>query len=120
MDNKKEYFVRSKIWIEDSDKKVVFGLGRLIILEAIKRNGSINAAAKELKMSYKAVWARLNATEKRLGSKLLIKQSGGKKGGGSKLTPLAETLIKKFTKIQKYVEKETDGIFTEILGSDLE
>ena len=41
--------IRSKIWIEDETGKVIFGQGRLKILEAVIRHGSIHSAAKELK-----------------------------------------------------------------------
>jgi molybdate transport system regulatory protein len=115
----KPFSARSKIWLEDSEGNVVFGLGRIKILKAIKKHGSLNAASKALKMSYKAVWERINATEKRLGKKLLIKKSGGASGGGSELTPLAEMLIQKFAKITEYIEKETDEIFIIALGSDI-
>ena len=50
--------VKSKIWIEDEKREVVFGSGRLRILDAIEKHGSILAAAKELGMSYRAVWER--------------------------------------------------------------
>ena len=57
------FYVRSKIWIEDSRGKVIFGLGRYRILDAISRLGSMHAAAKELHMSYRAVWMRVRASE---------------------------------------------------------
>lgn len=110
---------RSKVWIEDKEGNVIFGSGRIKILKAIKRCGSINAAAKELKMGYRAVWARINATEKRLGKKLLITQSGGKAGGGSQLTPFAEFLIEEFGNIQRCIEKETDELVERALGKQL-
>ena len=110
---------RSKIWIEDGQGNVIFGSGRLKILKAIQRHGSINAAAKELNMGYRAVWARIHATEKRLGEQLLVKQSGGSAGGGSQLTPLAEFLIEKFGNVQKNIEKETDTQFKNELKTHL-
>ena len=39
------FFIRSKIWFEDGSGEVIFGLGRLKMLEAIESNGSIQAAA---------------------------------------------------------------------------
>lgn len=60
------FHMRSKMWIENGHGKVVFGLGRYHILDAIQRLGSLNAAAQELKMSYRAVWGRITATEDRL------------------------------------------------------
>lgn len=112
-------FSRSKIWLQDEDGNVIFGAGRLRILKAIKRNGSIHAAAKDLKIGYRAVWARIHATEERLGIKLLEKKIGGASGGGSELTPLAEFLIDQFTIIQNRIEKETDKLFQERLGDRL-
>jgi len=47
--------VRTKVWIEDDRGKVVFGVGRVRMLEAIRRLGSMNKAAKGLKMSYRAL-----------------------------------------------------------------
>jgi molybdate transport system regulatory protein len=110
---------RSKIWIEDEHGNVVFGSGRLRILKAIREYGSINAAAKELKIGYRAVWARINATEKRLGKPLLKKKSGGPSGGGSQLTPLAELLVEKFEDIQVSIERETDKRILSGLGPHL-
>ena len=110
-------YARSKIWLEDSDGKVVFGLGRYKIFKTIQTLGSLNAAAKELKMGYPAIWARIHATEERLGKSLLVKKTGGTSGGGSQLTPLAEELIDHFEKIQASVEQETDSLFAENLGA---
>lgn len=112
-------FSRSKIWIEDSQGNVIFGSGRLKILKAIQQYGSINAAAKELNMGYRSVWARMNATEKRLGQKLLAKQTGGSTGGGSQLTPLAESLIETFGNVQRKIENETDTLFKDELSGQL-
>lgn len=104
----KTFYPRSKIWIEDDEGNVVFGLGRYRILTQIKEKGSILAAAKELKMGYKGIWSRIKATEERLGEDLLVKTVGGKKGGGSQLTPLAEKLVEAFGKALASVEKEVD------------
>jgi molybdate transport system regulatory protein len=110
---------KSKIWIEDMEGNVVFGTGRLRILRAIKQHGSINSAAKSLKMGYRAVWARITATEKRLGKKLLIRKSGGASGGGSQLTPLAETMIAQYESVQKDIEQMTDKKFHDALNAHL-
>ena len=107
----KRFFTRSKVWIEDDKGNVVFGMGRLRMLRAVQEHGSINAAAKALGMNYRAVWARINAAEKRLGKNLLEKKTGGKAGGGSRLTPLAEALIKHFCSISDMIEEETDKEF---------
>src|SRR5208337_3664984 len=98
MPNPQNLSVKSKVWIEDENGRVVFGTGRLYILQAISRHGSIRAAAQELKMSYRAVWGKIRATEKRLGQSLLYRKTGGLRGGGSELTPFAREIIGKFEK----------------------
>jgi molybdate transport system regulatory protein len=106
-----KYRIRSKIWVEDDLGGVAFGLGRVRILEAIQRKGSIHAAAKELGMSYRGVWGRIKATEERLGQPLLVRNIGGASGGGSRLTPFAETLIRQFVDLHKKIAQDADWLF---------
>jgi molybdate transport system regulatory protein len=103
--------VKSKIWIEDENGDVVFGSGRLHILSAVEEHGSIFAAAKALKMSYRAVWGKIKATEDRLGQPLLTKRTGGSHGGGSELTPLARALIKRFRHLDDLIRTTSDTLF---------
>ena len=87
--------VKFKIWLEEKGG-VAFAEGRKMLLESIERLGSLNAAAKELGMSYRAAWGKIKATEKVLGIKLLKVTTGGKGGGGATLTPEAKELISKY------------------------
>ena len=106
--------VKFKIWMEQ-DGSVAFAEGRRMLLEAVERLGSLNAAAKELGMSYRAAWGKIKATEKALGLKLLDVTTGGKGGGGAKLTHEARELVTSYNKyIQKMsliAEKEFNNIF---------
>ena len=95
----------------------MLGTGRVVMLEAIERCGSINRAAQELNMSYRALWGRLVETEERLGQKLLIRSQGGDKGGGSQLTPLAGELVRQFREFQSRLQADAKEIFQ---SSDLQ
>lgn len=106
------YKLRTKIWITDTSDNVVFGMGRVKIFEAIEQYGSINAAAKELKMSYRAVWGRIKATEDRLEKQLVNRTTGGKSGGGSTLTAFAKKLIKEFKTFHAQALAETDKSYS--------
>jgi molybdate transport system regulatory protein len=106
--------IRSKIWIEDPQGKVIFGLGRYRILDAIRRQGSMQAAAKELRMSYRAVWMRVRSSERRLGKDLIVRQ-----GKGSSLTPFAENLMKQFARLQIIVHKEMDEVYESLITHSL-
>jgi molybdate transport system regulatory protein len=107
---KVDFSVRSKIWIEDSNGKVIFGLGRYRILDAISRVGSMQAAAKELHMSYRAVWMRVRSSEKRMGKELIVRD-----GKGSRLTPFAEKLMKQYRRMQSVVQTETDEVYDSLI-----
>jgi molybdate transport system regulatory protein len=113
------FFIRSKIWFEDGSGEVIFGLGRLKMLEAIDRHGSIQAAAKELKMSYRALWGRITATENRMGRQLLTRNVGGASGGGSQLTPFAKILLEKFRDIHQSIALESDRLFEKDILSEI-
>ena len=110
--------VKSKIWIADQNGDVVFGSGRLRILNAIEEHGSMLAAAKALGMSYRAVWGRLKATEDRLGQPLLSRQAGGSRGGGSELTSFAKALIARYKHLDNLIRTTSDTLFTDVFRDD--
>lgn len=110
-----KYGLRTKIWVVDPSGEVLFGMGRVKILEAIDRGGSINAAAKELKMSYRAVWGRIKATEERLGRELVVRTTGGASGGGSSLTPFARELIREYKVFRRQIIEDADARFEKML-----
>lgn len=102
--------VRSKIWLE-VDGKPFLGDGRYRILSTIHRHGSINAASRELGISYRKVWAQLQAMEKTAPFPLLEKRTGGKDGGATHLTPNALALLEKFASMRTTVNAEADRCF---------
>jgi len=106
--------VRTKVWIEDDHGKVVFGGGREHMLEAIDRLGSMNKAAKALKMSYRALWARIESTENRIGVKLVTTRAGGGKGSGSILTPTGKRFLKNYKLLEDSVHQRADKEFDKI------
>jgi molybdate transport system regulatory protein len=115
----KKLAIKSKIWIEDENGEVVFGSGRLRILNAVAEHGSILGAAKELNMSYRAVWGKIKATEERLGQPLVARREGGARGGGSELTPLGKALVERFRQLQTLTETSADSLFQDIFVEKL-
>jgi molybdate transport system regulatory protein len=112
---RKHFVIRSKIWIEDDQGKVVFGEGRYRILEVVDRLQSLQAAANELKMSYRGVWGRIRASEKRLGKQLVMRE-----GKGSRLTPFAEKLMIQFRRLQETIRDESDAIYDSLISDYLD
>lgn len=105
--------VKSKVWLEKKGR-IFFGTGRSLLLKAIKETGSINKAAKIMDMSYRRAWSQIHSAEDSLGMPLLIKNKGGKDGGGAVLTDFAEGLLEKFDRIEKQVKSFTDKRYKEI------
>ena len=106
--------VKSKFWIEDEKGGPVFGHGRQQILEKIGELGSIRAAAKDLKMSYRAVWGKIKTAEERLGIKLIETFPGGGKNRGARLTPEAKELLLRFRQLHELGNSKADEMFKEI------
>ena len=106
--------IRSKVWVENEAGKVVFGLGRFRILDSVDRLGSLQAAAKELKMSYRAAWGRIKATEARIGRPMVVRD-----GKGSRLTAHAQLLMKQFRRLHALVESESDEVFAQLMEAPL-
>ena len=113
--DKHQFVIRNKIWIEDLDGNVVFGLGRYRMLDAIRRTGSLQGAASEMKMGYKALWMRIRASEERMGRRLVVRE-----GRGSRLTVFAENLMKQFRRLQMIVLKESDEVYANLMSDHLE
>ncbi|RYU60555.1 LysR family transcriptional regulator [Methylolobus aquaticus] len=84
------------------------------LLEAIERIGSINRAARDVGLSYKGAWEMIERANN-LSPRLLIETAtGGREGGGTKLTVTGRKLLDLFTKLQ-----EEHRLFLERLNHDV-
>lgn len=92
-----------KIWLENNGK--AFGEGPCQLLQLVDSMGTLNKAAQKMNMSYSHAWRLINNTEKRVGYKLLSRQTGGVHGGGSEITPEARQLIMNYTAMTKEAEE---------------
>ncbi len=108
--------VRSKVWLE-VDGQPFLGDGRYRLLRAVEQAGSINAAAKELGMSYRKAWSQLQAMEEHAPFPLLTRRIGGKNGGATLLTSEASQLMKCFRQLREKVNTAADCHFMECFPS---
>lgn len=67
---------------------------RYDILRRIGETGSISEAARTAGVSYKAAWQAIETLSNLAGSPLVEKVVGGSKGGGTRLTPVGEQVLK--------------------------
>lgn len=93
--------VRLHIWLENGES-VVFGSGRVMLLDMVERHGSLRKAANAIGMSYQAAWSKLRATERTLGVRLV--EPVGAKRDGSRLTEHGRLLRDRFRRWFEQVE----------------
>lgn len=105
--------IRSKLWIE-VDGEPVFGRGRRFLLQAIDKYGSINQAAKEINISYRKAWSYIKAMEERLGIRLVERYTGGRNGGGARLTKEAREFLRRYEALEEGIREMVDKKFKEI------
>jgi molybdate transport system regulatory protein len=99
----REHSLLCKVWLEHEGDPLL-GKGGAEILEAIRETKSITRAAQKTRMSYKYVWNYLSKIEKTLHEPAVHTFKGGKTGGGgARLTPLGEYLLKEYKRIENYV-----------------
>ncbi|MDR2905674.1 MAG: TOBE domain-containing protein [Helicobacteraceae bacterium] len=92
--------VGGRVWLDINDRRFLGG-GRIALLKQIGKVGSINQAAKNLKMSYKTAWDSIDAMNNLSPAPLVESARGGKHGGGAKLTKAGEKLIELFEQLAK-------------------
>ncbi|MCS0494039.1 winged helix-turn-helix domain-containing protein [Ancylobacter sp. MQZ15Z-1] len=85
----------------DLEPKGRVGPGKIELLEAIARTGSISAAGRALKMSYRRAWDLVDELGRIFGQPVVVSQTGGRHGGGAKLTPFGEELVARYRLIEE-------------------
>ena len=104
----------SKQWVVDENNNIIIGEGRSEILESVISTGSLNQTAKLLKMSYKAVWGKIKATERAMNARILDTD----RKLGSHLTREGKELLERYNQLKKECMAEDDRIFRSIFEKD--
>jgi molybdate transport system regulatory protein len=76
------------------------GPGKIMVLEEIARAGSISAAGRALKMSYRRTWELVEDLNRTLGNPVVQTAAGGSGGGGAVLTPVGQALVTTYRAIE--------------------
>ncbi len=76
------------------------GPGKIALLEAIRREGSISAAGRALGMSYRRAWELVEDLNRGLGSPVVATSAGGSGGGGASLTPVGVAVVEHYRAIE--------------------
>jgi len=97
---KHPFYVNGNIEIEKQGE-CFLNMKRIMLLKQIKEKGSINAASKELKMSYQQAWHFVEQMNDLSPLPMVIRKRGGANGGGADLTKFGEKAIIEFEKLME-------------------
>ncbi|WP_456322877.1 TOBE domain-containing protein [Hydrogenimonas sp.] len=96
--------VEGRLWL-GKEKHAFLGHGRMELLRLIDETGSISKAAKAMKMSYKAAWDAVDAMNNLAEKPLVERVTGGKGGGGTRLTDYGREVVETFRILEEEHER---------------
>jgi len=76
------------------------GPGKVALLEAIERTGSISAAGRALRMSYRRAWELVEDLNRHLGAAVVSTAAGGAGGGGARLTATGAAVVSAYRALE--------------------
>jgi len=76
--------------------ELFLGITQIRLLKQVAKDGSINCAAKNLKMSYQHAWHLLDKLNRLSPLPVVIRQKGGRDGGGCVVSNYGLKLISTF------------------------
>ncbi len=91
------------------------GPGKVALLEAIRSTGSISAAARALKMSYRRAWLLVEELNQSLREPAVVAETAGGSGGGAVVTAVGEQVIALYRAIETQAQTDASTAFR-VLG----
>lgn len=98
--NRKALLLPPQVSIGD---EIAFGPGKIALLQKLSEGHSISSAARALGMSYKRAWALIDTLNRGFGSAVVETSSGGRGGGGARLTSLGDALVARYVALEAKV-----------------
>lgn len=78
--------------------ELFLGFAQIRLMKQVVADGSIHAASKNLKMSYQHAWHILDKLNRLSPVPIVIRQKGGKDGGGCRISSYGMKLIRTYEK----------------------
>ncbi len=88
-----------------------FGPGIASLLRNVEATGSLQKAAQNMNMAYSKAWRILKESEKAWGFPLTDRETGGRDGGGSTLTPQAQAILETYDNFMSEAREDLDRLF---------
>ena len=95
--------LRGKVWVEVAGKPALTEAGA-DLLEQILACGSLSEAARRLRFAYRRAWLLVDGINAMWPEPLVTKATGGKRGGGTQVTPYGQEVLATYREIQVRIE----------------
>jgi molybdate transport system regulatory protein len=112
--NRFNVLLNYKLWLSSMSGEGIISGEVYKLLIGIRENGSLQAAAKEVGMSYRKAWGDIRKAEDLLGYALTDKKRGGKEGGQSVLTSDAHKLLEAYAALQEKLDDAVEEAYQEL------
>jgi molybdate transport system regulatory protein len=98
------------------------GPGKARLLELIDQTGSISAAGRAMAMSYRRAWLLVESLNTSFRAPVVDTRSGGRRGGGARLTPFGRELLERYRSIERAAasaaERDLGALARELKAAD--
>ncbi|MBL8831153.1 MAG: LysR family transcriptional regulator [Rhodospirillales bacterium] len=79
---------------------IALGPGKAALLAAIRKSGSISAAARSMGMSYRRAWTLVDEMNRAFRAPLVVSATGGRRGGGAAVTALGSDVLERYQRME--------------------
>ena len=107
-----------RVYLMDDENRKFFGEGPYRLLRAVEETGSLRAAAGTMDMAYTKALKMLRHAEQAVGAPLTTRSTGGKDGGGSRLTPEGKELLAKYEAYRNQCAEANRRIYHQIFSAE--
>jgi molybdate transport system regulatory protein len=85
------------------------GAGKVALLEAIEKTGSISAAGRAHQMSYRRAWLLVDELNQLFATPVVAAHHGGAKGGGASLTDEGRRVVTLYREAEAKMRSAAQG-----------
>jgi molybdate transport system regulatory protein len=86
---------------------IAIGPGKADLLTGVRETGSIAAAGRRMRMSYKRAWQLVEELNRGFAEPLVEASKGGSGGGGARLTRVGEEVLERYLRMYGATEAAT-------------
>lgn len=106
-----------RVYLLDEAQEKFFGEGPYRLLKGVEETGSLRGAAGAMGMAYTKALRMVKRAEQAMGCPLTTRATGGKDGGGSRLTQEGKELLRNYESYRERCGEANRRIFEEIFLS---